>query len=442
MTPVLLVLACASSDPVPAPAPPAGPQPPAVEASPSLPARTAPAGPLWVQTEAALIRLDDTGGRAVRGLPGPTDAWVLDPQGAPVVAVGGQVFRVDGLDAVALGPPADDLFPIGIDGLAVAPDGTTWAAGPMGVASLRDGAWTAAEAAGFRPAAAEIADVAVGPDGAVMVRGRAGLWRQDPGGFVYDDLTATFPGLEFVDDLTITPDGIVWLAVLGEGAPSVIARREGAWTADDRRLSFGVDGRALAVDADGGLVHVDREDGRVVRGEQSLDLREAGAVALGVEAITVDRRNRVWAATRQGLLVWDEAGTVTEYARGRNGLPTEPIVALSAAAGGPELGPPVAVVQAVGGRLLRGEAPVEGAPVALCGDYDLLYEGHPCRADTARYEATTDAAGRFELAAVPQGSYSFLARLDGEWTVVLGALCCRDMPADGPVALGDIVLSD
>lgn len=436
----LLLLAC-GNPPDPELVVVKAPQPQPVAEAP--PPSVAP-GPLWLEAEGRLLRLDAQGARAVEGLAGPVEAWTLDGQGRAWLIQGDRLYRVEAdTTAQPVVEIPDGLVPTSVEDLAIGPEDRVWIVGPMVVASWDGRAWAAVPAEHLGPQPVLLEQIAVDAAGAVFVLGKATVLRGQGEAWTGDDLESLAPGMEFADDLVVARDGRAWLSFVGDSARGVLAFAEGRWSATDLDAAFDNQPQTMSLAGDGSLVRIAPRDDGLAWAERRLELTAAGTLARELQGIAVDDRGRAWARTDRGLLRWDPDGTVQEYALGTLGLPATELQALAVHAGGPDLAAAGAVEAPVRGTLRKDGDWLKGAAVSLCDDSEILFEQHPCEGASLRHDARTDELGAFSYPAVAQGSYDLIVQTgEGDYALVIGAQACREMLPGQVVDLGELGLRD
>ncbi|MRX51184.1 hypothetical protein GI374_12135 [Paracoccus sp. S-4012] len=260
------------------------------EGAPALPVRALAIGAdggLWAAVEdggtGALWRLGAGGwAQVLAGL--PEVHCLLAPGRELLVGHASGVSRLDPFAAPALVPdPATGTGPA-VRALVRAPDGTVWAATDTGAARLGPGD-AAAPAGPATPLTAVQAD----PDGILHFGGAAGLFRHDPAtdawhAYLGAALEDTVPDWAPFDPAGPLPDeATVFL-------PAVTAILRGP----DASLWLGTDA---------GLA---RYGARRFRGTYATRLTAYPALGTApVRALAMDERQRLWAGTDRGLLVFD-----------------------------------------------------------------------------------------------------------------------------------------
>jgi hypothetical protein len=399
--------------------PPVEPPPPSqpVEVKP-IPGADAP-GPVYlVINTKGVAKLDETGVTLVLDRPehNVQDMFV-GFDGVPYLLDARSLRKLEGdaaTEVVRFG--YDDVAPV--DELALAPDGSIWVTGSRGVGHHERGRWAVSSreqlGLGFNT------DVAVAHDGTVFVAGSTKLLRRASGSATDEWTTVDLSPLGRVPlllGMTASPTG----SVLATNGKQLIR-----FTTSKPELTPLPESERIAYTADFAIA----PNGTIVFASGSCELVRLGPDGGGeawrfgrddyacetLEAMTIDARNRIWVASREGLSVIDEGGRVVEFPAGSFSALAGRVSHMVVLGTGPELpkAPELATASLVG-RITIDKAPLAEAKLEACPTVQLVSEGSPCAAAKRRFSATTDARGQFRLENVPIGDYSFAVEVDGNW---------------------------
>lgn len=381
-------------------------------------------GPVYlVINTKGVAKLDESGVTLVLDKPERNiQDLFIGPDGAPYLVDARSLRKLVGdevIEVVRFG--FDDVAPV--DELALAPDGTIWVTGSRGVGHHQGGRWTVSSreqlGLGFNT------DVAVAHDGTVWVAGSTKLLRRAASGdeWLTTD-TSALGRVPLLLEMSASPTGSVLatngkqlIRLAGEQPELTHPIIQHAPLAGSERIAYTADlaiapNGAVAL-ASGGceLVRLP-PDGRGEAWRFGAD----GYACETLEAMTIDARNRIWVAAREGLSVIDDGGRVVEYPAGSFAALAGRVSHMVALGRGPELPDPPAIATAtLVGHIELDKAPLANTTVEACPTVQLLAEGSPCSAAKLRLHTSTDARGRFRLEDVPIGDYSFAVEIDGVW---------------------------
>jgi hypothetical protein len=427
-----------AAPPPAAPEDAAGPVPPAPDAAgPAVP------DALYLSLlQQGLLKLD-ADGRAQRVFERPTVYALARDGGRVLVATSDGVRIVEG-DEVRELPAEPTLVHVLALGPGVA--GEVWAVTRNSLCHYDGTAWSVTPMSDVSPAVERLVDVAVDGAGTPWLLASDRVFRRGDAGWV----EAPVAGL--------TSPYFVAFARHPEGDVAVVSlrglyRRTGeAWAQVDlgfvesgggRRFSLGAAAwgaagglatahRALLITAPaGGLPHrVELSDGLPVS---------------RVARLAVDGQGRVWAGTDAGLAAFSGDGRRLGFWPPGTwpGMPAT-IDALVVTGNGPALPPePGDLRGTVRGRVALDGEPAADAMVELCTKVEQpRYAGTPCGFAEWYASARTDAAGAFQLADVPPGTYELAVFVRGGWRRAAGDRCCGAVRPDQPLDLGTLRLGE
>lgn len=195
------------------------------------------------------------------------------------------------------------------------------------------------------------------------------------------------------------------------------------------------DGGLIAAPAKAGVLYVVPGSGGAAR---LLTLKALGVPASRVEALSIDGRGRLWAATDVGIVVLEpDLATLAQwYPRGSVPAIKGQVDSMLARGEGPSLPTPGPVDGRVRGKLRRKGEPLANVDWEMCGDPlrgNLGSASSPCDMQSVdmpqSFTGKTDADGKFELWEVPSADYYVAVQIGHDWRVTRASRCCSTMKA-------------
>ena len=409
---------------------------------PALPIPSAPGpdGPAYLAVrDRGIVRLQDGAFTPVENAPKllvrdmhvETDAkpYLLAPEG---------IMRLDGGKATMVAETTFDTTGT-LDAFGMTADAKTiWAAGYKGVSRWDGDTWATEPKKVLGEDVTLIKGLAVDASDRVWIASANKLHTREGDAWVDVDMSGLFPRKPFFDAVRRSPDGVVYVIA---NATLLAARSPEMLEAVDLEL----DGFASLFHlsfADNGYAALRRTTVDVMLVNTRRTWRAmTDFSSQRVLALAVDGRGRVWVGSEASVAVLGPEDEKTEWMSGS--VPelvgmVENILVVGAGPKLPEVGE--VVTGGLKGQVIAQGTPAAGIAVELCAAPSMMFETSPCADASKRFEATTDAEGRFAVSDVPLGVYGVAVKVDGKWRLTRAGNRASAMKPDAVLDLGRVLV--
>ena len=362
----------------------------------------------------------------------------LEADGKPYLLAPDGIMRLDGGTAVMIAETTFDTTGT-VDAFGMTKDAKTiWAAGYKGVSRWDGDTWTTEPKKVLGDDVTLIKGLAVDASDRVWIASSNKLHTREDDKWIDVDVSGLFERKPFFDAVRRSPDGVAYVIA---NATLLAARSPQMLEAVD-----------LDLDGFASLFHLSFSDnGYVALRSTTVDVMLVNTrrtwratkdfSSQHVLALAVDGRGRVWVGSDTSVAVLGPGDEKTEWMSGSVPELVGPVESILVLGAGPKL-PEVGEVQTGG---LKGQVMVQGKAAAgiaveLCTSPSMMFETSPCADAPKRFEATTDADGRFEVTDVPLGVYGVAVQTDGKWKVTRPTGSAATMKADAVLDLGQVLI--